>query len=183
MRYPEEHKQSVRARIVEAASRALRKAGLDGVSIPTLMKKAGLTHGGFYAHFEDRDELVAEAVRFAANETGAGVFEQSPTLDAALGSYLSPAHVANPSAGCVVAALGAEGPRQSASVRRAFAFAAEGLIDLVQQKLSDGKAPTTPSDEALSVTARMVGAVVLARLVADPALGRRLLQVARQTHP
>jgi TetR/AcrR family transcriptional regulator, transcriptional repressor for nem operon len=183
MRYSEEHKQTVRGRIVEAASRALRKAGLDGVSIPALMKKAGLTHGGFYAHFEDRDELVAEAVRFAANETGTSVFEQAPTLDAALEAYLSPAHVTNPAAGCVVAALGAEGPRQAATVRRAFAFAAEGLIDLVQQKLSDGKAPTTPSDEALSVTARMVGAVVLARLVADPALARRVLQVARQTHP
>lgn len=181
MRYPEEHKDAVRSRIVEEASRALRKAGIDGVSIPALMKRAGLTHGGFYAHFENRDELVAEAVRFAANETGAGVFERARSLDEALGAYLSAPHVDAPEAGCVVAALGAEGPRQSAPVRRAFAWAARGLIDLVQQKLAPGRERARPSDEALEVTARIVGAVVLARLVDDEALGRRLLAVARRT--
>jgi TetR/AcrR family transcriptional repressor of nem operon len=181
MRYPEEHKEAVRSRIVEEASRALRKAGLDGVSIPALMKRAGLTHGGFYAHFENRDELVAEAVRFAASETGDGVFERASSLDEALAAYLSPRHVEAPEAGCVVAALGAEGPRQPATIRRAFAWAARGLIDLVQQKLTPGRERARPTDEALDVTARMVGAVVLARLVDDEQLSRRLLTVARRT--
>ncbi|MDX2015693.1 MAG: TetR/AcrR family transcriptional regulator [Myxococcaceae bacterium] len=181
MRYPEEHKDAVRSRIIEEASRALRKAGIDGVSIPALMKRAGLTHGGFYAHFENRDELVAEAVRFAGSETGAGVFERASSLDEALSTYLSAQHVSSPEGGCVVAALGAEGPRQAAPVRRAFAWAARGLIDLVQQKLSPGRERARPTDEALEVTARMVGAVVLARLVDDEALARRLLSVARRT--
>lgn len=178
MRYSPEHKDAVRARIVEATSRVLRKVGLDGVSIPTLMKQVGLTHGGFYAHFEDRDELVAEAVRFAANQTGTTVFESSHDLPEALVRYLSAAHLDHPEAGCVVAALGAEGPRQSAVVRRAFGWAARGLIELVQRKLAPARRATALSDEALELTARMVGAVVLARLVDDPKLSQRLLSVA-----
>ena len=179
MRYSKEHKDSVRSRIVEAASRALRKSGLDGIGIPALMKRAGLTHGGFYAHFENRDALVAEAVRFAAEETGKAVFDASPTLDDALAAYLSSNHVAHPDHGCIVAALGAEGPRQPAKVRKAFGFAARGLIDLVQRKLAPSKT-TRPTDEALEVTARMVGALVLARLMEDRTLAHRLLTVARR---
>lgn len=178
MRYPEEHKEAVRARIVEAASRALRRGGLDGVSIPQLMKRAGLTHGGFYAHFADRDELVVEAVRHAALETAASVFEAAPTVEAALGAYVSPQHVGHPDHGCVVAALGADAPRQRAPVRRAFAWAAKGLLQLVQDKLDPGLKEL--SDEALELTSRMVGAIVLARVLDDPRLTSRLLAVARR---
>lgn len=178
MRYPDEHKDAVRSRIVEAASRALRRSGLDGVSIPALMKKAGLTHGGFYAHFGDRDELVAEAVRHAALETAEEVFESAPTLDEALARYLSEAHAEHPDHGCVVAALGADAPRQRAPVRRAFGWAAAGLLQLVQQKLDSRQ--KSPSDEALEITSRMVGAIVLARLLDDPRLTARLLAVARR---
>ena len=73
MRYPDGHKEQVRAQIVRTAARALRELGLEGISIPALMKKAGLTHGGFYVHFKDRDDLVAAAVEHAAAETGARV--------------------------------------------------------------------------------------------------------------
>ena len=178
MRYPDEHKDTVRARIVETASRALRRSGLDGVSIPALMKKVGLTHGGFYSHFGDRDELVAEAVRHAALETAEGVFESAPTLDAALAAYLSEQHADHPDHGCVVAALGADAPRQRAPVRKAFGWAAVGLLQLVQDKLDSRQ--KTPSDEALELTSRMVGAIVLARLLDDPRLTARLLAVARR---
>lgn len=178
MRYPDEHKDAVRARIVEAASRALRLSGLDGVSIPALMKKVGLTHGGFYSHFTDRDELVAEAVRHAALETAEGVFDPAPTLDEALAKYLSAQHAEHPDHGCVVAALGADAPRQRAPVRKAFGWAAAGLLQLVQDKLDSRQ--KTPSDEALEVTSRMVGAIVLARLLDDPRLTARLLAVARR---
>jgi len=179
MRYSEEHKETVRSKIVEEASRALRRSGLDGVSIPSLMKRAGLTHGGFYSHFADRDELVAAAVKFAAHETGAGIFEGSDSLDGALAGYLSPQHVEHPDRGCVVAALGTDAPRQRAPVRRAFAYAAQGLIRLVQQKLAPKADPAVPTDAALELTSRMVGAIVLARLVNDPQLAKRLLAVAR----
>lgn len=177
MRYSSEHKDAVRSRIVEAASRALRKSGLDGVSIPALMKKAGLTHGGFYAHFSDRDELVAEAVGFAANETGTRVFEGSADVGGMLGGYLSAVHVEHPELGCVVAALGAEAPRQRAPVRKAFAAAAKGLLKLVDRKVNPRFTPAgAVSDEALVLTAQMLGAVVLARLVDDPRLRQRILK-------
>lgn len=180
MRYPPEHKAEVRARIVEAASRALRRDGLEGVGISTLMGQVGLTHGGFYAHFKDRDELVAEAVRTAARWTGRAVFEEAATLDEALAAYTSRAHVDGPEGGCVVAALGAEAPRQRPPVRAAFAFAARGLLALVQQKLSPDAPTEELSDQALELTSRMVGAVILARLLDDPALVERLLQLARR---
>jgi TetR/AcrR family transcriptional repressor of nem operon len=178
MRYSAEHKESVRARIVEAASRALRKSGLDGVSIPALMKKVGLTHGGFYAHFSDRDALVAEAVRHASEETGARVFDASPDLGAALEAYLSPMHAAHPEHGCVIAALGADAARQRAPVREAFGRATLGLLRLVHRKL--GGQGAEPSDEALTLTSQMVGAVVLARAIDDPKLAARILRAARR---
>jgi len=66
MRYPQSHKQAVRARILEAAAEELRRHGLSGIGIPALMRRAGLTHGAFYAHFPSRESLVAEAIRAAA---------------------------------------------------------------------------------------------------------------------
>ena len=88
MRYPDGHKEAVKERIVRAASRALRRHGLEGVSIPALMKQAGLTHGAFYTHFKNRDELVAEAVLSAAAETAAGAFSEEFRLEETLnGTY------------------------------------------------------------------------------------------------
>ena len=80
MRYPESHKAETRERIVRAAATALRKSGLAGVSIPALMKQAGLTHGGFYGYFRDRDELVADAIVSAASDTANGVFAEDLSL-------------------------------------------------------------------------------------------------------
>ncbi len=179
MRYPDDHKSTVRARIVEAAAQELRRAGVGGVSIPALMRKVGLTHGGFYAHFRDRDELVAEAVTHAAQQTGEGVFARAPDLDAALELYLSSGHVEHPEAGCVIASLGPEGTRQSGPLRRAFAEAARGLLQHVEARRSPGRATREPSDAALALAAGMVGAVVLARLVDDPALAARILRAVR----
>lgn len=180
MRYPEGHKAQVRAGIVQKAARALRREGLSGVSIPALMKKAGLTHGGFYSHFASRDELVAEAVRASADETGAAVLsKEAGDLQDTLAAYLSMDHVQHPERGCVLAALGTEGRRQSAPVRRAFAYAARGFIELIAQKVPPG----APDDEALRLSAQLVGAVVLARLVDDPDLAARVLEAAGRTDP
>jgi TetR/AcrR family transcriptional repressor of nem operon len=188
MRYPEGHKEAVRASIVENAARALRREGLAGVSIPALMKKAGLTHGGFYVHFANRDELVAAAVLAAAEDTGARVLSrEAGDLAASLEAYLSREHVAHPEEGCVVAALGGEGRHQPAPVRRAFALAARGLIALVEEQVrragraGHAKAKAKDDDDvALAVAARMVGAVVLARLVDDDRLADRILAAARR---
>ncbi|NDD31761.1 MAG: TetR/AcrR family transcriptional regulator, partial [Proteobacteria bacterium] len=195
MRYPEGHKSQVRQRIVAQASAAFRRNGLDGVSIPEVMKRAGLTHGAFYAHFSDRHALVAEAVRFAAQQTSARVFDPGSSLEHTLGHYLSQGHLQHPEMGCVIAALGCDAMRQPPAVRDAFAVAAKGMIASVQARLDtrqdhpsaahcgdDDFAPqvssapaacaatetaASASDEALRLVAQMVGAVVLGRLVQD----------------
>jgi TetR/AcrR family transcriptional repressor of nem operon len=186
MRYPDGHKESVRARIVEAASRALRRDGLEAVSIPKLMKMAGLTHGGFYAHFRDRDELVSEAVMFAARETAERVLGggDAPAGDGGPSAgYLSKAHVDHPEYGCVLATLGCEGRRQSASVRRVFGEVARGFLRRIDKQVRRKGAGGAISDEALVAASRMVGAVVLARLVQDDALAERILSAAKVDAP
>lgn len=186
MRYPETHKAEMREKIVRAAAAALRRGGIGGVSIPALMKRAGLTHGGFYGYFADRDVLVAEAITQAATDTANGAFAEGRSLEETLALYLSEGHVAHPEQGCVVAALGTEGERQPAPVRRAFGVVARGLIGLVDKKLhperSAKSANKTPADDALRLTATMVGAVMLARLVDDEALSARILRAARASH-
>ncbi len=181
MRYPESHKQAVRARILEAAAGELRRHGLGGIGIPALMKRAGLTHGAFYAHFPSRDALVAEAIRTAAAASADGPLAPSLSLEQSLATYLSPEHLAHPERGCVIAALGGEGARQSAPVRSAFAAAARGLLAMIERKLHPRRPSPAPSDQALQLASTMVGAVLLARLVEDPALAQRLLDVAARS--
>jgi len=179
MRYPDGHREAVRERIVQAASRALRQHGLEGVSIPSLMQQAGLTHGGFYTHFKNRDELVAEAILSAAGETAHGVFSEELPLRDALDRYLSMGHLEHPAEGCVLAALGTDGARQPPRVRGAFAEVARGFLRLTERKLHPRRRADTLSDGALVRAATMVGAVVLGRLVRDAALAERILAAAR----
>jgi TetR/AcrR family transcriptional regulator, transcriptional repressor for nem operon len=181
MRYPEGHKEETRERIVREASAALRRDGLSGVSIPALMKRAGLTHGGFYGYFRDRSELAAAAILSAASDTAHGVFADEVPLEETLRRYLSEGHLEHPEQGCVVAALGTEGERQPAPVRRAFAEAARGLLRLVEKKLHPERPSRAVSDEALRLAATMVGAVVLGRLVDDASLAKRILSAARRS--
>jgi TetR/AcrR family transcriptional repressor of nem operon len=183
MRYAEGHKEAVRARIVAAAAKSLREHGLSGVSVPKLMKSAGLTHGGFYAHFESRDDLVAAAVEAAGAQTAAGALSDANSLEETLGLYLSEAHLERPGSGCVVAALGAEGARHAPSVRRAFEHVVKGLLGSVERKLHPKRRASKVSDEALRLAATMVGAVVLGRLVEDHALAERILGAARGSAP
>jgi TetR/AcrR family transcriptional repressor of nem operon len=182
MRYEKGHNDAVRARIVAAAARRLRQAGLDGVSIPALMQDAGLTHGAFYVHFKNRDALVEAAVMAAASETEAGVFGEGDLAEVS-DRYLSRAHVQHPEHGCVLAALGSDGVRQPARVRAAFGVVARGFLRLTGEAAHRGRArarAAAPSDETLVRAATMIGAVILARLVADEALAERILAAARR---
>jgi TetR/AcrR family transcriptional repressor of nem operon len=183
MRYPTGHKEAVRKRIVAAAASSLRERGLSAVSIPALMRAIGLTHGGFYAHFESRDELVAAAIEAAGAQAGQEALGDDVPLADSLRIYLSEAHVAHPELGCVVAALGTDGARQATPVRRAFSNVTKGLLRAVDRKLhpAASRGAREPSDEALRLTSTMVGAVILARLADDPALARRLLGAARHS--
>ncbi len=180
MRYPDGHKDEVHERIVRTTSQALRSHGLGGISIPALMKRAGLTHGGFYTHFRDRDALVAEAISAAANETAEHVFGDDLELTGVLDRYLSRGHLDHPTQGCVLAALGTDGARQPAPVRRAFSEAAHGMLRLLERKLHPKKPTASLSDETLALASTMIGAVVLGRLVNDAPLADRILAAARR---
>lgn len=171
MRYPAGHKEEMRARILASASRALRAKGLGGVSIPALMKEAGLTHGGFYGYFENRDALVAEAVEHASGETFGRLTEHG-----VVEGYLHPWHVSHPEHGCVVATLGAEAAREPTKTRRAMSQAAERLVLLVAG--TRGREPV--GEDALVRACTMVGAVVLARALGPGELGKRVLEAARR---
>ena len=179
MRYPEGHKEGVSARIVESAARAIRKHGIDGVSIPKLMKLAGLTHGGFYGHFRDRDDLIAQAVVRAARDSKMSGDTPAPQ---AFETYLSKAHALHPERGCVVAALGAEAARQKGPVRRIFAEIGRRFLRHVERRIHpDAPKDGSLSDEALATASRIVGAIVLARLVQDDALAERILAAAKRS--
>jgi TetR/AcrR family transcriptional regulator, transcriptional repressor for nem operon len=183
MRYGRHHKEEVRGRIVASTAALLRQKGLDAVAIPKLMKEVGLTHGGFYAHFKNRDELIAEAVLHAGNETANGMFARASDVEELVRGYLSKEHLDTPQGGCVVAALGTEGAKQRTAVARAFNQVAEGLLRLVDARLTSGTRATkeeeTLSDEAIRITSLIVGSLVLGRLVKEKTLRARILQVAR----
>jgi TetR/AcrR family transcriptional repressor of nem operon len=170
-------------RIVTAASRRIRRDGIDNVSVSELMNEAGLTHGGFYRHFDSRDELVAEAIAAAlaqgsrrvdaASERG-----QPATLAAIVDGYLTPQHRDKPETGCAVAALPTDIARADARARAAYSRQVRSYIELLTELTPAGDA-----DEAQLILAALVGALVLARAVDDRALSDEILSsVARALH-
>jgi TetR/AcrR family transcriptional repressor of nem operon len=176
-------KEATHQRIVEAAARAIRRSGYGGTGVADIMKEAGLTHGGFYAHFDSREAMLAEAADRAGAETVATlerVAAAAPpeqALEAMLRAYLSKAHVEGIESGCAVAALGSEMPRQSGRVRRAATRRIKEMIDLVTRQSPERGKPGT-HERALVTLATAVGALVLARAVDDPKLSEALREAA-----
>jgi len=170
-------------RILDTAARVIRRAGFNGVGVADIMKEAGLTHGGFYAHFPSRDALLAEALVHAGRQSAERIAKGSATRQARGASpyralvegYLSERHLSGTENGCAVAALASEMPRQSPEVRSAAAQRVRGLIELVQQSLPEAADPA----RATTIASQMVGALQLARAVGDNAEGRALLAANR----
>jgi len=184
---PSSKKEETRARILRAAARAIRKYGYEGVGVADVMKEAGLTHGGFYAHFESRDALLAAAVEQAgadSNESlSRAVASAKPgeELFALVDAYLSDRHVVAPEEGrgCTIAAAGSEVPRQQPQVRRAAGRRIKELIGLLERQFPDwGK--SAAHEKAMALTATMVGALVLARAADDAQLSRSIRKAARE---
>lgn len=182
-------KAETHERIVEVASRAIRRSGYAGTGVADVMKEAGLTHGGFYAHFASRDALLAEAADRAgarAVADAARVAASAPpeqALEALLRTYLSKAHCDAPELGCPVAALGSELPRQAPEVRRAATARIKEMIDLVARQAPDWGQPGA-HERALATVATMVGGMIVARAVDDPKLSAAMLEAAfRQLLP
>jgi len=174
-RSDQSRKEATHDRIVHAAARAIRRSGYSGTGVADIMKDAGLTHGGFYAHFESREAMLAEAADRAGAESVATlerIAAAAPPekgLQALIQAYLSKEHLEGPDSGCPMAALGSEMPRQAPEVRRAATRRIKEAIDLVARQLPEWGKPSA-HEQALATLSTMVGALVLARAVDDPKL-------------
>jgi TetR/AcrR family transcriptional regulator, transcriptional repressor for nem operon len=184
MRVTREQAAANRERIIETAGALFRAKGFDGIGVADIMKAADLTHGGFYGHFDSKDDLVAEASRRsmvrATNNWRAVVAEAGGKPFAALlKHYLSPRHRDDPGRGCAFAALSGDAARCGKEVRRAFAEGLEPLIDILAKSLPAGSAATRRR-KAVAAMAELVGALALARAVDDPALSDEILDAAHR---
>lgn len=172
-------KEATHERIVSTAARAIRRNGYGGAGVAEVMKEAGLTHGGFYAHFDSRDGMLAEAADRAGVDGMARLAQvaaEAPprkALEAMLRAYLSKEHVEGVETGCAIAALGSELPRQSPKVRRAATRRIKEMIDLVARQSPDWGQPGA-HERALVTMATALGALVVARAVDDPKLSSAL---------
>ncbi|CAE6795821.1 TetR/AcrR family transcriptional regulator [Paraburkholderia aspalathi] len=176
-------KEITHERIVEVAARAIRRSGYDGTGVADIMKEAGLTHGGFYAHFPSREVLLAEAAdragaeAVALSEHIAASVPPEDALTSMVRAYLSKEHCEDIENGCPVSALGSEMPRQAPVVRRATTRRIKEMIDVIARQLPDWGQPGA-HEQALVTAATMVGTMVLARAVDDPKLSEDFLEAA-----
>lgn len=176
-------KARTRQRIVETASRRFRAEGIGNVGVADLMESAGLTHGGFYRHFESKDALVAEVAQTAFVES-AQRFAESASRSGLTGiveMFLATAHRDTPDGGCPSVAFSADAARGDHRLQRAYGDGIEALLATIRSTLSDAEDPETLNREGMSVLAGMVGAITIARATAatDPDLSREVLAAAR----
>lgn len=166
-------------RILEVAARAIRRSGYDGTGVADIMKEAGLTHGGFYAHFASRDALLAEAGSRAMAESAAlasRVVAAAPpglALQAIMQAYLSPEHISAIETGCPVTALGSEMPRQTPEVRHAVTSHIKEMVDLIARQLP-GWGQQQAHEQAMALLCALIGTTMIARAVDDSALSEAL---------
>ncbi|MCC6624470.1 MAG: TetR/AcrR family transcriptional regulator [Deltaproteobacteria bacterium] len=180
MPYPPEHKPRTHARIVEVAARMFREDGMQATGIDRLMAEAGLTRGGFYAHFPSKAALFAEALRHAFGEARENLLakglDRLSGRDWVLGAtrrYLARDHEEAPGLGCAIPTLGAEVARAPSEVREAFADEVDKILDgLVTRSGAD-------RGEAMALLATWVGAITLARALPDEAQADAVLDAAR----
>jgi TetR/AcrR family transcriptional repressor of nem operon len=179
-----QQKARTRVRIVAAASRIARAQGFSGAAVGRVMAAAGLTHGGFYAHFQDKWALMEEALHAAFDEAEANLLGD---LDGATGEevlrigarrYLTAAHVEHPHSGCAIPSLGGEVARAPSGTRAVFRERFERLIE--RQAAQMGGDPASARRRAIGALAKWAGALLLARAVGDISLRDEILSVARE---
>ena len=184
MRYSKEHKLETHARIVKKASVRLREKGAHGVGVADLMKEAGLTHGGFYAHFDSREALVIEAFAHAMDrgtERWRKLAEQTPPekrLATIVDSYLTTLHRDDPGRGCAIPTLGAEIARESPRTRKAFAAKLEQMIDMLAAQIPEVPRKAARK-QAVAAIATMMGTLVLARIAGSGDFSDEILGAGR----
>jgi TetR/AcrR family transcriptional regulator, transcriptional repressor for nem operon len=184
MKVSREKAAQTRERIVEEASALFRAKGFGNVAVADIMKAAELTHGGFYGHFDSKDDLSVEASRRSLANSA----ERWRTIVAEAGDkpypaliehYLTSRHRDEPAGGCALSALGTDAARSSPALRGVFAEGLRAFLDILTGALPGFSKPAKRR-KAVAAMATMVGAVTLARAVDDPALSEEILDAARQ---
>jgi AcrR family transcriptional regulator len=185
MRYSSNHKAETRQRIIGEAARRFRKHGIEGTGLVPLMKALGLTHGGFYAHFESKDALVQASLEAAAEQT-LERWQAPPAVPApvapagnepvraVIDDYLSTRHRDEPGEGCPLPTLAAE-----LGVRGQPSATADAMIEQMTALLADCRLEAGPGDGGIVALAAMVGALTLARAVSDRAASDGILAAVR----
>ena len=186
MRYPPAHKDATRRRIIAAASAAFRERGVEGTGVDEVMRRAGLTHGGFYAHFRDKSELVAEACAEAFDEAVENLERIAAQPTAArrarllIDSYLSISHRDNRGSGCLVVAVAADMARLSGPARAGYSQGFQRHIDRLCGALRLAHDPGENRDRVTQLMSSLVGALIFARATDDPARSDALLSSSRR---
>lgn len=186
MRYDNEHKQRTRQKLLEEASAAIRQHGPANISVATLMAKVGLTHGGFYAHFKSKDELVAEAVSYALEERINAIeknlegMDLSEALITYIDLYLSPEHRDMRDKGCAVVALNSDVARMSSETKARFESGVQRTISILSNILRKLN-KENPDALACAVLTEMVGALAVSRTLSNSELSAWVLNNAQSS--
>ncbi len=186
MRYSSEHKAKTRERVLKEAAKEIRAKGPGNVAVAGVMARAGLTHGGFYAHFASKDALVKEAIGTMFADARARTDKIDPdgdpraVLRAYVDFYLSPAHRDSRDRGCPLPTLSGDFARSQPETRKRFGAGVEAIASrlaepLAQLGYADAKA------ESRALLAQLVGGVALARAVGDPGLSDAMLADTRES--
>ncbi len=169
-----------REHIIDAASRLFREQGFDAVGIDTIMRGAGLTHGGFYGHFASKDELAAQALSRAMERSDERQ-DRFETLGDLVSDYLSVRHRDACGQGCAIAALGADVARQGGSLRHVLTVHVRTALDRLVRLVKSGSAASRRK-RAIATLAGLVGALVIARAVDDAKLSDEIVAAARELY-
>ncbi len=177
MRYDKGHKETTRQRILETAAARFRKDGIEGVGVADVMAEAGLTVGGFYSHFDSKEDLVREAMNVSSN--GSRIrFDQrieEGGLEAWIRFYLSTGHRDHPEMGCSAAALGAELARHPKASRACFGENMIRVANAIETHLPKTIKPAERKKTAVGIFATLIGALQMARTVPDPEVSQQIL--------
>ena len=182
MRVSRKEAEANRERVVEVASALYRKHGFDGIGVADIMKKAGLTHGGFYGHFGSKDDLAAEACTCALRGSWDSWISASEKggFETAVRNYLTAEHRDDRAHGCLFAALGSDIVRQPRTVRHVMTEGFRSAIDSLVRMLP-GRSAQARRERALATMAGLVGALILSRAVDDSELSDQILEASAKT--
>lgn len=177
MRYSQDHKAQTHQRIIKEASVRFRRDGIGATGLQPLMKSLNLTHGGFYAHFKSKDELVEKALQEAAaqlDEHCEQLFSQERPLEAFIDSYLSEWHQASPHEGCPLSTMSSE-----LGLRGQNSRTTDEVLNARLKQVEAALGSPNAGEQSLVLMSTLVGALVLARSVESTELATRILDVVR----